>query len=68
MNHKVKVIKRVDREEPELERLEGHSQSPREITTTIKLWVSEFKERRRTDEQNTRKAVVSLFTPLGVRG
>jgi len=55
MNHKVRIIKRADRKEPELDRLEEPSPPPtREITTTIKLWVSEFKERRRTDEALSR--------------
>ena len=48
MNHNVKIIKRGDRKEPELDRLEPSRHPTREITTTVKLWVSEFKERRRT--------------------
>src|SRR5882672_6892627 len=55
MNHKIRIIKRGDRKEPELDRLEQPSPHPaREVTTTIKLWVSEFKERRRTEEQQSR--------------
>jgi hypothetical protein len=55
MNHKVRIIKRGDRKEPELDRLKQPGlHTTREITTTIKLWVSEFKDRRRTDEENTR--------------
>jgi hypothetical protein len=54
MNHKVRIIKRADRKEPELDRLEEPSPPPaREISSTIKLWVSEFKERR-TDEDRSR--------------
>lgn len=53
MNHKIKVIKRSDRKEPEVERLEQPSRNPtQEISTTIKLWVSEFKQRRHTHEQH----------------
>jgi S1-C subfamily serine protease len=58
MNLKIRVIKRRDQKsnEPELERLE-HTSRPntREITGTIKLWVSEFKERRRSEEQDSRR-------------
>lgn len=55
MNHKVKIIKRDDRKEPELDRQQEPTRQPtREITTTIKLWVSEFKQRRRTDEDRIR--------------
>ncbi len=48
MNPRIRVIKRRDQKskELELERLELTSRpSTREITGTIKLWVSEFKER-----------------------
>jgi hypothetical protein len=55
MNQKVKIIKRGSRKEPEVNRPEEPSRhTTQEITSTIKLWVSEFKERRRADEQNTR--------------
>jgi hypothetical protein len=55
MNQKVRIIKRLDRKEPEVDRLEQPSPQPaREITTTLKLWVSEFKERRRTNEELAR--------------
>ncbi|HBB89254.1 MAG TPA: hypothetical protein DC047_16745 [Blastocatellia bacterium] len=61
MNYKVRIIKREDRKNPELERLEqpsGHS--TREVTTTIKLWVSEFKQRQRTTNlSNLRKRVAA---------
>jgi hypothetical protein len=55
MNHKVKIIKRGDRKEPKLDLLEQpRRHTTQEITTTLKLWVSEFKERRRTTEDRTR--------------
>ena len=55
MNQKVKIIKGGSHKEPELDRPEEpRPPTTQEITTTLKLWVSEFKERRRTDEQNTR--------------
>ena len=69
MNHKVRIIKDgVQRpKEPELDRQEQPGpQSTREITTTIKLWVSEFKERRRTDEQHSRNAHKLIFTALSL--
>lgn len=54
MNHKIRIIKHGDRKEPELDRLEQpNHHTTQEITTTLKLWVSEFKARRRTDEENT---------------
>jgi hypothetical protein len=60
MNYKVRIIKREDRgpKEPKLNRREPSSrQSAREITGTIKLWVSEFKERSRAHEHRSRSAV-----------
>jgi serine protease Do len=55
MNHPVKVIKRGNRKEPEVGRPQQPTSHPtREITTTIKLWVSEFKERRQTEAQHSR--------------
>jgi hypothetical protein len=63
MNHKVRIIKRADRKEPELDRLEQPSlNTTQEIATTLKLWVSEFKERRRIDDQNIRNANKVVFT------
>jgi hypothetical protein len=61
MNHKVRIIKRADRKEAELDRLEEPRPHPtREITSTIKLWISEFKERRRTTNvSNPRKRVAA---------
>jgi hypothetical protein len=57
MNHKVRIIKRGERKEPELDRPEEPSRpNTREITSTIKLWVSEFKERRRTTNVSAAKA------------
>jgi hypothetical protein len=73
MNPKVRVIKRGDQKskEPELDREPSH-QSTREITGTIKLWVSEFKERRRTEEQHSRSrltvTVASLLLTLCLGG
>jgi hypothetical protein len=55
MNHKIRIIKRGDRMEPELDPLEEPRPHPtRDITSTIKLWVSEFKERRLNDEHRAR--------------
>ncbi|MDT4951943.1 MAG: hypothetical protein QOJ02_81 [Acidobacteriota bacterium] len=59
MKTKIRIIKHGDEKlkEPEPDRQEQPSrQSTREITSTIKLWVSEFKERRRADEQHSRIA------------
>ncbi len=62
MNHKARIIKRGDRKKPEPDRLEQSPVNPtREITTTIKMWVSEFKEKRRTDEQNARRTIELIF-------
>jgi len=47
MNHKIKIVKRSDRKESEPNRLEQSSNPTREISVTIKLWVSEFKKRQR---------------------
>jgi hypothetical protein len=55
MNHKVKIkiIKRAERKEGEPDRQPQPGDHPtREISTTIKLWVSDFKQRRRTQEQH----------------
>ena len=65
MNQKVKIIKRGDRKNPEPEPLEQPSLHPtREITTTIKLWVSEFKERRGTDKGRTQAVNKLILTSL----
>jgi hypothetical protein len=50
MNQKVRIIKRDARaKDPEPARAELLDQhSTRDITVTIKQWVSEFKERRRS--------------------
>ncbi|MDQ1728404.1 MAG: hypothetical protein QOD33_529 [Pyrinomonadaceae bacterium] len=60
MNHKVKIIKRCDRQEAELHHPQQPSRDPtRELTTAIKLWVSEFKQRQRTTSvSNPRKVAV----------
>jgi hypothetical protein len=50
MNQKVRIIKRRDEKSkvPELDRSEEPDQpSTRDITISIKQWVSEFKRRRR---------------------
>ena len=65
MNNKIKIIKRGNRIEPELDRPEEpRPPTTQEITTTLKLWVSEFKERRRTDEQNIRNTNKLILTTL----
>jgi len=65
VNQKVRIIKRGDRKEPELDRLEEPSHHPtREITTTINLWISEFKERRRTDQDPTKTGNKLVLTAL----
>ena len=67
MNHKVKIIKHNAQapKETDLDQVEqSSSQSAREIATTIKLWVSEFKERHRTDEQHSRNAIKLIWTTL----
>ena len=67
MNPKIRVIKRGDQKskEPELDRLEHASlPSTREITGTIKLWVSEFKERRCTEEQHSRSRLTVTAASL----
>jgi serine protease Do len=69
MNHKVRIIKHKEQrpKEPELDQLEQPShQSTREIAATIKLWVSEFKERRRSDEQRSRNASKLILTALSL--
>jgi hypothetical protein len=63
MNHKIRIIKRGDRKEPEFDRLEKPSRhTTRDITSTIKLWVIEFKENRRSDEQNARNTNKLIIT------
>jgi hypothetical protein len=65
MNHKIRIIKRGDGKKPELDRLaEPGRNTTREITSTIKLWVREFKGRRRTDEQNTRNTYKQIITTV----
>jgi serine protease Do len=67
MKHKVRIIKHRNEssKEPELDQLERPSgPTPREITTTIKLWVSEFKERRRTEEQHSRSRLTVTAASL----
>jgi hypothetical protein len=67
MKPKIRIIKHRDQklEEPEPERhIQPGPQSTRDITSTIKLWVSEFKERSRTDEHRTRSAYKQILTRL----
>jgi hypothetical protein len=67
MKPRIRIIKHRDQkpEESELERREQPSrQNARDITSTIKLWVSEFKERRLTDEYRTRSAYRQILTRL----
>lgn len=67
MNPRIKVIKRGDQiaKAPEGGRLDPASrQSTREITGSIKLWVNEFKERRRAEEHHTRTANKLILTGL----
>jgi hypothetical protein len=67
MKPKVRIIKHEDRrpKEPEPERQEPSSrQRTREITSTIKLWVSEFKESSRTHEHRIRSANKQILTRL----
>ena len=68
MNHKVRIIKQGQNpKEPELDQLEQPSHpSTREIATTIKLWVSEFKEGRRADEQHSRNVRRLILTALSL--
>jgi S1-C subfamily serine protease len=69
MNPRIKVIKRGNQiaKEPAVDRLEQASrQSTREITGTIKLWVSEFKERRRTEEQHFRSTYKLTVTAVSL--
>ena len=67
MNPRIRVIKHGGQraKAPEVDQLEQASrQSTREITGTIKLWVSEFKERRRTEEQHSRSRVTVTAASL----
>jgi hypothetical protein len=65
MNHKVRVIKRSDRKEPQVDRVEQPSSRPtREITTTIKVWVSEYKQKRTADEERTRTNLKQILATL----
>jgi hypothetical protein len=67
MKPKIRIIKHGDQKpkEPERDRQQQPSrQSTLEITSTIKLWISEFKERRRTDEHRARSAYKQILTGL----
>jgi hypothetical protein len=70
MKPRIRIIKHTDQEpkEPELDQIdEGSRQSTREISTTIKLWIDEFKERRRTDEQYSRNIYNGIPTALPIK-
>jgi hypothetical protein len=54
MKRKIRIIKRGSQKPKEPEPEQSSRQSTRDITSTIKLWVSEFKERHRADEQHSR--------------
>jgi hypothetical protein len=65
MKPKIRIIKHGVQKPEELgpERHEQSSrQSTREITGTIKLWISEFKERSRIQEQRARSAYKLILT------
>ncbi len=67
MNRKIRVIKHTDQRpsEQEVDRFElPGSQRTRESASTIKLWVSEFKERRGTEEQHSRNIYRLTVTPV----
>ena len=65
----IRIIKHTDQKpkEPELDRIEERErQITREITTTINLWIGEFKERRRTDEQHSRSIYDGIPAALSI--
>jgi hypothetical protein len=67
MKPKIRIIKHGDQKpiEPEPERQgQPGRQSAREITSTIKLWVSESKEKRRTDEHRIRSVNKQILSRL----
>ncbi|MCU1268629.1 MAG: hypothetical protein JWM21_4947 [Acidobacteria bacterium] len=67
MNQKIRIIKygTLTPNEPKLDQQEqAGRQGTREITGTIKLWISEYKERRRTEEHHTRTANKLILTAL----
>ena len=67
MKHSIRIIKLADRQPAELNRLVQPGDHPtREVTTTIKLWIREYKQRRRTDEQHFRNAHKLIMTALSV--
>jgi hypothetical protein len=69
MKPRIRIIKHTDQrpKESELDRIEQCGrQSTREITTTIKLWVNEFKERRRIDEQYSRSIYNGIPTAISI--
>jgi S1-C subfamily serine protease len=65
MNPKVRIIKHNEQrlKEAELDQLEPPAnERTREIAATIKLWVNEFKEKRRADEQHSRKLILTVLS------
>lgn len=67
MKHRIRIIKHRDQssKKPKLDRLQRPTlATTREITTTIQQWVSEFKERRRTEEQHSRSRVTVTAASL----
>jgi hypothetical protein len=67
MKPKIRIIKHGEQKakEPEPERQQQPSRpSTRDITSTIKLWVSECQERRRNDEHRIRSANKQSLTRL----
>ena len=67
MNHRIRVIKRGDRKEPQVDRVAQPSTHPtREITTTINLWVNEYKERRGADEDRARTGLKQILATLRI--
>jgi hypothetical protein len=64
MKPKIRIIKRGSQKPKEPEPEQSSRQSTRDITITIKLWVSEFKERRRAHEYLIRSANKMVLTKL----
>ena len=69
MNQTIRIIKRKNQVSNEAEPARSQqsaSQNSREVAATIKLWISEFKERRST-ENKIPEARVSLLNPVGMK-
>ena len=68
MNKTIRIIKRSDQisNQAEPAKLQRPTrQHSREVAATIQLWISEFKERRRTEEQASRSLRMSLLNSMG---